>query len=176
MFIVYRATGPYSNLAYYGYAEGEDELDVRETFMTGATRGDAASADRGDVRFLEQNKNEQDMIRFQVLDVCADELEAFLRRNDERARNVDSITGPSMLPGNIAERAAAERPGRLTAMQQMLKARSAKTAREAWGLGMWTTATIRNLSAVFNKQQIILDLDALTPLEFQTKYNLTNQL
>jgi hypothetical protein len=168
-FTVYRAFGPISPDSYYGYCESEDLTD---TFLEGATRKDPLSTKRGDVRLIEANGGDVSVMETEVLEIFEDEVEAFLCRNDLRARNPDSITGPTMFPGGIAARAAKEHPERMGAIQILVDQRDAKTAREAYQLGRWTLDTIKSLGNKFDKKVIVTDLDKLSPKQFSAKYSI----
>jgi hypothetical protein len=172
MHIVYRVSGPSTDLAYYGYAIGETIDDAKSTFMVGANRKATVSANRGDRRLLEANRNDPSTLTFEEICIFAIELDAWSSRNDERASNVDAITGPTMLPGNMANQAKELTPERFAEWAKVKKQRDAKTAREAWGLGMWTTEAIKDLSNTFNKKQVIVDLDKMDPQQFALKYAL----
>lgn len=171
MYIVYRVTGPHTSEAYYGYAEGSEMSDAKRTFVGGASRADATSVTRGDRRLVDSNNGDITSLRYECLDVFEDEVEAFIMRNDLRVTSVDSITGPTMFPGNIAERALKEKPDSVTSWSAMAKMRSARTAREAYNLGRWKFDAIRELAKKFKPVDVKRDLDNLTPDMFAAKYS-----
>lgn len=163
MFVVYRAHGPHSDKSYYGYGEGDDP---REAFLKGAQRSDQ---ERADVRLLQANRGDVDAIKVDIIDVFDNELDAWMLRNEVRERSADTISGPTMFPGNVAQRAAKEYPDRV---KQWMKSdvRNAKTAREAYALGKYTRQQLEALTATHPKKRVVYDLDHLTPQEFEQKY------
>lgn len=167
MFTVYRASGTKTDDAYYGYCTGEDPKSI---FLKGARRGEL---DRGDIRLFMMNGEDEDNIKIEVLDGCTDEIEAWMIRNDYRATCIDSITGPTHWPGNLAKRATDEYPERFDMWKTKIKQREAKTAREAWALGMWTQQSVKDLTTIYPRTQVVKDLDTLKPIEFSRKYSLT---
>lgn len=166
-FVVYRAFGSTPNVSYYGYCTGEEPLAA---FSVGAKRSEM---DRGDVRLVQANGGRLDAIEVEVLDAFIDEVSAWISRNDYRSKEIDSITGPTMFPGNIAERAAKQAPGKVAAWRLHEKQRNCATARQAYNLGMWTPKDIMNLSVIHTKHNIVRDLDSMTPQEFELKYQLS---
>lgn len=166
MFTVYRAFGDKTGDAYYGYCQGEDP---KAAFMVGARRSEL---ERADVRLFVANDENEEAIKVEVLDACNDEVEAWMSRNDFRASNIDSMTGPTYWPGNIAERASKEWPERVAEWKVKMQQREAKTAREAWALGMWTQEAVKALTKTHPRQQVVNDLDQLKPADFARKYSL----
>lgn len=166
MFTVYRASGNKSDEAYYGYCQGEDP---KASFLVGAHRSEL---ERADVRLFMANGENEDNITVEVLDGCIDEVEAWMRRNDYRASSIDSMTGPTYWPGNIAERASKEFPERVADWKVKMQQRDAKNAREAWALGMWTQEAVKALTKTHPRQQVVNDLDHLKPADFARKYSL----
>lgn len=165
-FIVYRIAGKLSGDAYYGYCKDEDP---KASFLKGASRTEES---RVDVKFLMANGDDPDNITAEILDVANDEIEAWATRNDYRATMIDTVSGPTMWPGRIAERVAKEQPDRVAKWKKSMQMRDARTAREAWNLGMWTQDTIKELATRYPIQQIVTDLDKLKPLQFAVKYSL----
>ena len=166
MFTVYRASGNKSDEAYYGYCQGEDP---KASFLVGAHRSEL---ERADVRLFMANGKNEDNITVEVLAGCIDEVEAWMRRNDYRASSIDSMTGPTYWPGNIAERASKEFPERVADWKVKMQQRDAKNAREAWALGMWTQDAVKALTKTHPRQQVVNDLDHLKPADFARKYSL----
>lgn len=170
MFAVYRATGSVSNLSYYGYATVTEENaaeQARASFLGGAQRSEM---ERADVRLFQANGADADNIRVTIIDVAEDEAEAWMLRNEQRATSVDTISGPTMFPGHIAERVAKEQPQKIANWKLAIKMRTQKTARDAYALGMWTIDQIKNLAANAPLSQIRKDLDTMTPDQFQVAY------
>lgn len=164
MFTVYRAFGPHSTLSYYGYSQGENVL---EAFIAGGTR---TETERADVRLINANNGDSTCIQIEVIDVFEDEMDAFIVRNEQRALHSDSISGPTYFPGGIAERAAREKPESIEGWKKRMEMKGAKTARQAYALGMWTKEQIITLGKVFSRSEIVNALDKLTPVEFDLKY------
>lgn len=166
MFTVYRAYGPKHNESYYGYCTGDKP---KEAFMVGARRSEL---ERADVRLFMANGESEEDISIEVLDACTDEVEAWMVRNDYRASQCDSITGPTYWPGHIAERASKEFPERVADWKLKVTQRDAKNAREAWALGMWSQEQVKGLLTVHEKKQVVNDLDKMKPVDFARKYSL----
>lgn len=164
MFTVFKAFGPYSNLSYYGYTQNENVL---EGFLAGGTRSEV---ERADVRLIEANLGHSNLIEVEVIDVFEDEMDAWIVRNEQRALHSDSISGPTYFPGGIAERAAKEKPESVEGWKKRMEMKGAKTARQAYALGMWTKEQITTLGKVFSRSEIVNALDKLTPVEFDQKY------
>lgn len=169
MFIVYRAFGTHSTQSYYAYAKGEEKEDALKTFLVGAHR----TEERGDSLLFMLNNQDELSMDIEILDVFEDELDAYMLRNELRVIHSDSITGPTPWPGNMARRAENERPEELEAYRKRLKIRGAKSARQAYALGLWTKAVIDNLASwSTNKPQLKKDFDKLSPSEFSIKYSI----
>ncbi len=168
MYIVFKAYGKTSPFSYYGYTRLHD---VREGFMQGAVRGEQ---ERGDVRFLALHGINN--LMFEELEICETELEAWMFRNDYRAADKFAYTGPTVFPGNIAQRVAKEYPDRMADWQQVMIIRrgiaKAKTARQAWASGRWTQEEVKALGDKLGKKQVSADLSDLTPNKFAEKYSL----
>jgi hypothetical protein len=165
MYAVYRASGRKSNLAYYGYAS--DVQSARESFLGGAKRPELS---RADVRLLAANDGDPDNIVVDIVDVAPDEITAWTLRNDLRASSVDSISGPTMFPGNIAERAAKDHPEKFADWKAKIKMRQCPTARDAYALGMWTPAQISDLAKKHSRTLVIESLDKMTPDQFAVEF------
>ena len=163
MFTVYKAYGTVSNETYYGYCK---DREPKEAFLEQARRKE----DRADVRFLSNNNDSIDNITFEIVDGCIDEQEAWMKRNDLRAADIESVTGPTMWPGKFFEKAAKEHPERVAAWKQEELFSKCATARKAYALGKWSVAQIKQLSTSFPKKQVVFDLDKLSPKQFAEKY------
>jgi hypothetical protein len=168
MYTVYKAYGPEDDRVYYGYAQG-DEQAIANNFTAGVNRTDP---DRAEKRLVDINGGDPDAIKFDVVDVFNDELDAWTMRNDLRISDAQSLTGPTMFPGNILARAQKERPEKLMAWKQTKEFSAAKTAREAWGLGMWSQEAVKALTQKFPRTEVIKDLDKMNPTQFASKYGL----
>ena len=165
MFTVYKVFGPHSPLAYYGYSQSEDPL---QSFIGSANS--RKEPDRGDVRLLDINNGDVDSLQVEIIDVYDDEMDAFIIRNETRARETDSITGPTQFPGNIARRVEKERPEQLTECQRLMKMKNARSARRAYALGMWTIEQIKRVVYNVGRDEIRIALDVLSPVDFDLKY------
>jgi hypothetical protein len=174
-FIVYRASGPKSNSVYYGYAS--DTRDARKTFLSGAARSEDT---RADVRLLALNGDDPDSIKIEALDEADSEYEAWVFRNDARASDPDSITGPSHFPGQFWKRAGKENPEKIakwTETQTRQKVlQTAKTGRDLLVGNIWSNAEVATAAANApgGKAAFVKDLDnwKLSAPDFATKYNL----
>lgn len=164
-YVVYKVSSPKVDVVYYGYATGED---VRKSFMVGANRQD--NPDRGDVRMINLAGGEENL-NFEIIDVFNDEIEAFADRNDRRAHDSQSITGPSMFPGSVFQRLKAQHPDRV-AKWKNARSLDTMTAREAMAEKMseFTFQDLKAIATPETKQQIVDDLDRLSYHQFKEKY------
>ena len=161
---VYKVSGPYTASVYYGYSTNED---VRTSFMTGTQRTDAEDRNRGDFRMLQSNKGNDATLVFTIIDEFDDEFDAWCMRNDYRANDARSITGPTMFPTTAFTRAKKEAPGRVL---KWTRARQYNTALEAYQDGVWSYPAISALSKNLGKTIVQKALAALTPAEFAAQY------
>ena len=169
-FIVYQVSSPNTDKVYYSYTKGPD---IQKAFLTGAERSN--EPDRGDVRMMSAAGDVSDL-RFKMLDVFDDEMAAFMERNDYRAKDPQSITGPTHFPATIFARARATDPDRVKRWKLIGDINSA-TARQAMGdefknVAAYDFADIKQLVAADSsiKQQLAQDLDALSYSDFKKKY------
>jgi hypothetical protein len=168
MYTVYKAYGPEDDRVYYGYAQGTEE-DIARNFTAGVNRTDP---DRAEKRMVDINGGDPADIKFEVVDVFADELDAWTMRNELRISDSQSLTGPTMFPGNILARAQKERPEQLEKWKAAMGMKEAKTAREAAQLGRWDQATVKALTTKFPRAEVVRDFDKLAPDAFASKYGL----
>jgi hypothetical protein len=168
MFAVYKVSGKHSRNTYYGYASGDETTNVREAFLKGALRNEE---ERGDVRFMSSNRDDEQAIIVEVVDVATDECEAVFLRNKNRVEDVASITGPTMWPIKAAQRAAEEYPEQAKKWTSHIKLASCKSARKAYEAGAYGFASITSLCAAHGRQKIATDLDQMSPAEFGLTYN-----
>lgn len=168
MYTVYKAYGPTDPQVYYGYAQGTEE-DIARNFTAGVNRTDP---DRAEKRLVDINGGDPADIKFEVVDVFNDELDAWTMRNDLRITDAQSLTGPTMFPGNILARAQKERPEKLAEWKKARGMADARTAREAAQLGRWDQQTIKGLSAKFPRKELVQDFDKLSPDAFGSKYGI----
>lgn len=172
-YIVYRVSSDLTSLTYYGYALAEDKAGALETFMKGAKRAFNPEIRRGDVEWFQtHNQEREDCVVFEIEDVCVDELEAWMIRNDLRASDVFAVTGPSQWPIINYERANKEQPERVKQWKANKEINNCKTARQALKLGAWQFPQIKALSDTYLRETVVNDLDGLTPQDFSSKYEL----
>lgn len=174
-FIVYRASGPKSDVVYYGYAS--DVRDARRSFLAGAARSDEK---RADVRLLALNGDDPDAIKIELIDEADSEYEAWVFRNDARAGDPNSITGPTHFPGLFLKRAEKEDPEKVAKWygdqkrQKLLQ--TAKTGRDLYAGDFWTHAEVANAAATApgGKAGFVKDMDdwKLGAAGFAAKYGL----
>ena len=171
MYIVYRAFGKLSSLSYYGYQKGEEKEEVLLEVLSDAKRPDRK--DSGISKLFVLNNEDESTFDVEIIEVCTDELEAFISRNEQRVSNYDSITGPTPWPMTMSRRAESEKPETMEQHRKRMKQRGAKTARQAYSLGLWTKSVIDNLvSWSTDKPQLKKDFDKLSPDEFAIKYSI----
>jgi hypothetical protein len=170
-YVVFQVTSPKTDKVYYGYTIGRD---VRKAFLAGAERSN--EPDRGDVRMMMAAGDDIEGLRFKLLDVFDDELTAFMARNDARAGDGQSITGPTNFPTAVFQRAKALDPERVRKWKITGDINSA-TAREAMGdefksVAAYTFADLKQLTTQHPeiKKQLTADLDKLSYPQFKTKY------
>lgn len=164
-YVVYRVSSPNTDAVYYGYSSGPD---IKKAFLVGANR--QAEPDRGDVRMINAAGGE-DTLRFSMEDVFTDELDAWMTRNDLRARDNMSITGPSNFPTPMLRAAKSTDPDRVARWKleqglQNMTARQAMAAKE-FSMSDLQGVVAKNPSI---KPALIKDLDQLTYPDFKAKY------
>ena len=170
-YIVYKVTSPKTDHVYYGYCTG-DENDIERTFMTGAKRQN--SPDRGDVRMINAAGGKENL-NFDIIAVFTDEVSAFVERNDQRAGDSFSITGPTNFPGNIFRRAIELHPDRLKKWKIQVSINEV-TARETMSEQFKDQAKFSHADLLalakqgINKEDIKRDLDLLLYPAFLKKY------
>ena len=171
MYTVYKAYGPTDPQVYYGYAQGTEE-DVARTWMAGVNRTDP---DRAEKRLVAINGGDPDDIKFEVVDVFADELDAWVMRNDLRIQDSQSLTGPTMFPPEVLKRAQKERPEKVEGWKKARGMKDARTAYEATKMGRWPADILKTLASKMNKKDhagLRKDFDNLAPDAFATKYGI----
>lgn len=165
-FVVYKVSSPKCDEVYYGYSKGED---IETAFLTGAKR--EAEPDRGDVRMIMAAGGKENL-RYELLDVFGNEEEAFAERNDLRAADSRSITGPSNFPASLYQRIQKSDPQRAAAWR-ISKNIHMMSAREAMGQpgAKYTYADVKALAAdPAVKRQVVDDLDRMLYPDFVAKY------
>lgn len=171
--IVYKISSDLTSHTYYGYARARDEIHAKQLFLKGASRAFDPNIRRGDVEWLQKhNHNKTDNIVLEVHDVCIDEQEAWMARNDLRSSDVCSVTGPSQWPIINYDHAKEYQPERVEAWKHNKQINESATARQAYQLQAWMFDQIKKLCLSFDKQMVIYDLDTLTPMQFSIKYDL----
>jgi hypothetical protein len=166
MFTVIKVTNSCTNQTYYGYSAGDDIEVIKKQFLHNAT---GANALRGDVKVL-NGCNHDDLV-FTVHDVCDTEEEAHLIRNEARVEDIDSVTGPSVLPIAINTAATKMFLERAEALNTRIDMLNSKTARQAFANGLWSGNQIQSLLKKFSRADVVRDLDKLTPVVFSSRYN-----
>ena len=168
MFIVYKVYAKTTPHSYYGYTRLHD---IREGFLLGAQRGEK---ERGDVRFLALHSGDINKLMFEELETCESEMDAWMLRNDYRAVDQFAFTGPTTFPGSIAQRVAKEFPERMADWQESMVIRrhreAARTARQAYNQGVWTKDAVMGLLKKHKRDDIVRDLDFMSPSKFAEKY------
>jgi hypothetical protein len=170
-YIVYKVSSPHTDRVYYGYATGASMEDAKKGFLTGGTRTDADQ--RGDGKMLQAAKEDVHTLKFELVDVSPDEVEAFTSRNDNRAQDSTSITGPTQFPGNVYKRAMEKHPERakLWKVQQSLATMHVRDAMNEPSSGL-TYDNIKALVAANPKikPELLKDMDSLQYPAFMAKY------
>lgn len=170
MYTVYKAYGPEDDRVYYGYAQGTEE-DVARTWMAGVNRTDP---DRTEKKLVAINGGDPDDIKFEVVDVFADELDAWVMRNDLRIQDSRSLTGPTMFPPEVLNRAKKERPEKVEGWKKAMGMKEARTANEATQLGRWPASILKDIAVNLPKSEhgkLRNDFDKMSPDAFAAKYN-----
>lgn len=165
MYTVYLIRGPRSPFVYIGYCPGNNPL---EYFLT-VCKNQRRDAERFDRRFLQEHGTSFELVA-DVLMECDTEREAFIIRNERRANNIYTFSGPTNWPPSAHASAMADNSERVKAAASKWAIRTMPTAREAYAAGMWTQNDIRYLSLQHGRDAVVADLDALTPNEFNIKY------
>lgn len=164
-YVVYKVSSPNTDHTYYGYSQGKD---IKKAFLNGANR--QAEPDRGDVRMINVAGGE-DELRFTMEDIFVNEIEAWMARNDLRAQDNKSITGPTILPAPMLRAAKDIDPARVASWKAARDLNS-MTAREAMAAQAFSMDDLKAIVAANPKikPQIIKDLDALVYPDFKAKY------
>ncbi len=173
--MVYKVSSPRTDQVYYGYAQGSSLEDCKRVFLIGAQRNNAP--DRGDGKMLLAAKEDVDSLKFELIDVSADEIEAFTARNDNRASDVASITGPTQFPGNVYKRALELHPDRVAKwkMDTQLNKMTARESMSAEGQAAGSKLSFAQVKELVAqrpdiKAELTKDLDALMYPQFIAKY------
>lgn len=165
---VYMVSGPAADAIYIGYCKN-DGSDALTNFLIGANRSEE---DRRDVQFIHYHGDARQLTA-KVVAAVEDEWEAFVLRNELRARYVTSFSGPSQWPTGAYKRAQELKPERVKEAMDVWKMRQLKTAREAYSAGLWTFVTIKNLCGEYGKVRVMDDLKVLSPDTFAKEYQLS---
>ncbi|RWZ87194.1 MAG: hypothetical protein EO766_11730 [Hydrotalea sp. AMD] len=168
MYIVYKAQGEQSHQAYYAYTEGNTVDDARKTFLSHASvRSDEMS---GDYRLFHLNNKDPNLITFDILETFEDEVSAYIYRNMLRTICHNTVTGTSTWPTRVAQQIKQSRPPKKAKKKKIIQ--QLKTARQAWANGKWSKNIISGLIDLYDRDDIVYDLDNLTPNEFELKYSI----
>lgn len=173
MFILFKAYGKFNPTVYYGYKrDGEDiKKVIGQTLKTNHSKAAITLENRADYRLVEIHGG-LDNIMIEEIDIFDTEEEAWCARNDLRVDDVDSITGPTPFPINLANRVEKKQPGLMAKWKKAHTLTKAKTAREAFRLGKWSNDQIKGLRANHSRKEIVKDLDGSSPNEFALKYSI----
>lgn len=170
-FVVYKISSPNTDSVYYGYCTGEE--NILKTFVAHA--GTLSDPDRGDVRMINAAGGAEHL-KAQIVDAFANEEEAFIERNNQRAQDSASVSGPSMYPSAVWNRAKLRNPN-ATKGWKRAKNLNAMSAREAMnpehgGNPVYDWNKLKELVATNPKlgPQLKLDLDKMLFPDFTTKY------
>lgn len=164
-FVVFKVSSSNTNFVYYGYSKNED---IKKAFLVGANR--QAEPDRGDVRMINAAGGE-DELRFNMEDIFVDELDAWMTRNDLRAQDSNSITGPTNLPALKLRDALDADPERVVKWK-LDRDINNMIARKAMAAGAFSLGDLKAIVAANPEieQHIKRDLDRLLYPEFKAKY------
>lgn len=168
---VYKVTSPLSSYSYYGYGP----MDTYEKVFLNMVlhEKDNFIIKRGADMLFNEAKRDKDNIDIELIDVCIDEEEALCSRNDHRSTDSSSITGPTLFPQIVARKAIKKDSNLLSNWKNNRLISTAATARKAYKHGAYTHAQITALAtSKLIGQQVVIDLDQLTPQQFSTQYNL----
>lgn len=157
---LYRVSGLHTAQVYYGYSA---TTDVKTSFLTGTQRTDAEDTNRGDYRLLTDNQGDVDSLVCEIVDEFDDEFDAWCARNDLRATDPRSITGPTMFPTTAFTRAKKEAPHRV---EKWGRVRQYKNALEAYQNGVFSYQEISALVKKLGKALVTDKLSALSPAQF----------
>lgn len=159
--VVYKVSGPYTQHVYYGYSTS---ASVEEAFFNGSDRTDAESSNRGDYRMLAANKHDKRSLKFELVDIFDSEYEAWCVRNDLRATDPVSITGPTQFPAVHHTKATKEFPLRSSGWFKRYE-----TAREAYENGVFTPAEVAAVCANHGRK-VVEEMYTISPATFSAKY------
>ena len=159
---VYRVSGAHTAQVYYGYSA---TTDAKTSFLAGTQRTDAEDTNRGDFRLLADNKGDIESLVCEVVDAYDDEFDAWCTRNDLRATDPRSITGPTMFPTTAFTRAKKESPHRV---EKWGRVRHYENALEAYQNGVFSYQEITALVKKLGKALVTEKLTSLSPAQFAT--------
>ena len=167
---VYKVSSPNTDHVYYGYY---GNLGAQKTFLAAARRN---AADRTEAKFVSAAGGE-DSLKFTDIEEFDSEYEAFMERNDLRAKDSDSISGPSNLPSGMFQRAMKEYPDRVKKWKLDADINQA-TARQAMNKELYGDACGYDFNSLKQlagndkklKDQITKDLDSMLYPAFKKKY------
>ena len=176
-YVVYKITAPGSNAAYYGYneydmAHPDADANLKRAVVSAASRtNDAGDAKRGTSKMADLAGG-VDGIIITPIESWSSEYEAFMQRNDERARDPDSITQPSRWPDGMWKRMLIDNPERRKQWSAKGNVNTMK-ARAAMDAGAMSYADDLVPLVQANpkiKAELTKDLDRMLFPEFKAKY------
>lgn len=165
-YAVYEVKGNLSHTSYYGYCQLNSGTAAEEQIIEAVEAQAARTDGRRLVDFISENDGD---ISYVVRAICNDEGSAFIERNILRSNDRKSISLPTTFPYVSMHRDQISK-AHIEQWQTLINQRSCHTAREAWALKYWSNEEIKSLTQKFDREQIVRDLDALTPDQFQQQY------
>lgn len=180
--LLYCATGKHTIHTYYGYLTTADCLNIdfviKDTFRKEATRQfNPNRGMSGPMSLLESNNSEIETIGFEILETLNCQGEGWRMRNDYRAEDHLSITGPTTFPVEHMKLAQEKYPDQVTRWRKATSVRDCKNARQAWSeYNVFDKAEIALLKQTHDRNQLIHDLDNLSATQFAHKYSLRLKL
>lgn len=172
-YTVYKATSLNTEKVFYGYITGTGDNVIRKGFVSQANRSGLGDDNRGVQQLVAAAGGDIDDIEFEELAIVDTEDHAHALRDEERETDPESVTGPSPLPAIVHRIAQQNYPEIYARMAQVREFNKLKTAREAWAAKYFDGSKIKLLAINLTiKQEIMKDLDVLSPHAFSKKYNL----
>lgn len=172
-YTVYKASSPNTEKVYYGYVTGTGDEAIRSEFTSQANRKGLGDDSRGIQQLVTAAGGDINDIEFEELAIVDTEDHAHALRDEERETDPESITGPSPLPAIIHRKAQENHPEIYARMARAREFNKLKNAREAWAAKYFDTNKIKTMAVDPKiKQELIKDLDVLSPREFSKKWNL----
>lgn len=179
---LYCATGKHTIHTYYGYLTSLDthniDFIIKDNFRKEATRSfNPNRGMSGPMSLLESNNNEIETIGFEILETLNCQGEGWRMRNNYRAEDHLSITGPTTFPVEHMKLAQEKYPDQVNRWRKSTSIRDCKNARQAWSeYNVFDKADIARLKLTHERNVLVYDLDNLTAWQFAHKYSLQMKL